>query len=97
MRISHMQIKRIVYDAHFDRKFKKYFSILGKTDRDEAMNALEVFRNNPFDKKLSTHKLNGALKDYWAFSLDHRHRIIFRLLKNSEVFLVDVGGHDIYR
>ena|SRR3989338_2738152 len=94
---SHKQIKKIVYDAYFDRKFKKYLSILDSIHHDEVISILEIFRNNPFDKKLSTHKLNGALRDYWAFSLDRRHRIIFRLLKNSEVFFVDVGGHEIYK
>ncbi len=97
MPFLHPQIKRIIYDAHFDRKLKKYLRALDADDRNYVVKVLEIFRNNPFDKKLNTHKLNGVLRDYWAFSIDHRNRIIFRFLKNSEVFLVDIGGHEIYK
>lgn len=36
------QIKKIIYDAYFDRKLKKYLHGLDKTDRDEVINILLV-------------------------------------------------------
>ena len=97
MQFLRPRIKKIVYDAHFDRKFKKYLRNLGGDGRDKVMQSLEIFRNNPFDKKLGTHKLSGALRDYWAFSLNYSHRVIFRFLRSGEVFFVDIGGHEIYK
>ena len=49
---------------------------------------------NPFDARLRTHKLTGKLEGLWAFSVDYGCRVIFNFLKEGEVLLIDVGGHD---
>jgi mRNA-degrading endonuclease YafQ of YafQ-DinJ toxin-antitoxin module len=37
---------------------------------------LTMFVNEPFNKKLETRKLNGELKNYWAFSINYTPFII---------------------
>ncbi|HHT9112639.1 MAG: hypothetical protein HZA47_07550 [Planctomycetes bacterium] len=32
-----------------------------------------VFRKNPFDKRLKTHKLSGKEKEAWAFWVDYSY------------------------
>jgi len=55
--------------------------------------ALRRFSRNPRDPLLSTHRLKGDLKDYWAFSVDQDLRVAFRW-QGDEAFLVTIGSHD---
>jgi len=55
-----------------------------------------MFRNNPFDTRLKTHKLHGKLKDLWSFSIDERYRVLFEFDGDDVIFL-DVGDHDMYK
>ena len=57
----------------------------------------KIFRNNCFDSRLKTHKLTGSLKDYWAFSVTHSERILFRFINEKEVIFYKIGSHDIYK
>jgi mRNA-degrading endonuclease YafQ of YafQ-DinJ toxin-antitoxin module len=43
---------------------------------------------------LRTHKLKGALSEYHAFSISPSDRIVFRILDDGGVLLVDIGSHD---
>ena len=47
-----------------------------------------------FDNRLKTHKLKGALNEYHAFSISPSDRIVFRILDDDGVLLVDIGSHD---
>jgi len=40
-----------------------------------------IFRTNPHDFRLKTHKLAGKLKNYWAFSIGRGYRIIFSFIE----------------
>ena len=57
----------------------------------------KIFRNNCFDSRLKTHKLTGSLKDYWAFSVTHSERILFRFINEKEVIFYKIGTHQIYK
>jgi len=57
----------------------------------------KIFRNNCFDSRLKTHKLTGSLKDYWAFSVTHSERILFRFINEKEVIFYKIGTHEIYK
>jgi mRNA-degrading endonuclease YafQ of YafQ-DinJ toxin-antitoxin module len=51
-----------VWDNKFKRSYKKRIS--QNTDLKSKFNtAIKIFSQNPFDPKLKTHKLSGALKD----------------------------------
>ena len=82
----------INYSPEFARRFKK----LPKDLRVKALEKEKIFRSNPFDRSLKTHKLSGKLKRHLAFSVSHSCRIIFSMLDNKNVRFHSIGGHDIY-
>ena len=90
------QIKKIVFDSSFERDFKNYKKKLSDGELDRLRDKLRIFKQDPFNPKLRTHKLKGRLRDYWAFSISYSDRIIFRFLDKETVFFIDIGGHDIY-
>ena len=55
--------------------------------------ALRRFAADPKDPLLRTHKLEGDLAAYWAFSVDEDVRVLFRW-DEDEAFLVNLGSHD---
>ncbi len=84
---------RIYYSAKFEREYRRLpLEIKLLAEEKEKM-----FRNDPFDPRLHTHKLHGGLKDYWAFQLDQRHRVIFGFAKERVVWFHAVGDHSIYK
>ncbi len=85
---------RIIYTTKFKREYKR----LANNIKDTAEEKEKIFRVNPFDEKLDTHKLNGKLKDFWSFSINHNYRIIFEISKDKkEFFFHSIGNHSIYK
>lgn len=83
----------IVYSAKFAREYKK----LPNSVKDIAEENEKIFRENPFDPKLKTHKLNGKLDGFLSFSIGYKYRIIFEFFKDNKiVYFHSVGNHDIY-
>ncbi|HEY4509916.1 MAG TPA: type II toxin-antitoxin system mRNA interferase toxin, RelE/StbE family [Candidatus Paceibacterota bacterium] len=91
------QIREIVFDRGFEKKFEKYKGRLSEKERQKLKSRLLIFQKNPFDARLETHKLGGKLQDYWAFSITYSDRIAFRFLSEYKVFFIDIGDHRIYR
>ncbi|MFA4831732.1 MAG: type II toxin-antitoxin system mRNA interferase toxin, RelE/StbE family [Patescibacteria group bacterium] len=56
-----------------------------------------IFRRDPFDRRLKTHKLQGRLNGYWAFSITYRYRIIFSFDNDIGVRFHAIGTHSIYQ
>lgn len=65
--------------------------ILKKAETRDAL-----FRKNPFDPLLHTHKLHGSLKDFYAYSVDRRYRIIFSFQNSKTVVYHEIGTHRVY-
>ena len=65
----------------------------------EAEKKETLFRQNPFDSRLKTHKLSGALEGFYAFSISNTHRIIFDFAESDShtARFYQVGTHDLYR
>lgn len=84
---------RIYYSSKFSREYKK----LPKEAKILAEKQEKIFRKDPFDPRLKTHHLTGKLKDFLAFSIDFKYRIIFEFADKDIVWFYDVGTHDIYR
>ena len=84
---------KIIYAPSFTRASRKLSSDI----KSEANKAIEIFKNDPSDPRLRTHKLQGRLCDYWAFSVDYDYRIMFYYGNGDEIFLVMIGNHDIYK
>ena len=83
---------KIFYSPKFSRLYKK----LSREIRDRAKEKETIFRVNPFDNQLKTHKLNGEFKDFWSFSVDYEIRIIFKFENAETVRFYLIGDHDIY-
>ncbi len=76
----------------FDKRYRK----LAKPVKESAKKKERIFRENPHDPALETHKLHGKDRGAWAFSIDRKYRIKFIFLSETEVLFLDVGTHAIY-
>ena len=83
---------KIYYHPNFAASYRKLPTLIKlKAEKREA-----IFRNNPFDKTLKTHKLHGKIRRLWSFSVDKRYRVLFEFVGRDEIFL-DIGDHRFYR
>jgi len=78
-------------------KFKKFYKKLPKSVKEKAGEKERIFRANPFDSRLGTHKLHGKYKDYWSFTVINQYRIMFTFLDSNKVDFINIGTHDIYK
>ena len=84
---------KIIYSRQFRKEYDKLPTLLKEgVEKKET-----IFRNNPFDRRLKTHKLSGQFEGFWSFSVDYRHRIIFELKSESSVIFHIIGDHSIYK
>lgn len=83
--------------THYTSRFIKDLKKLSKEKQELASRREVYFRKDPFDLRLKTHKLSGAFKGYWAFSLTYSDRVLFRFISKNEVIFYKIGGHDIYK
>ncbi len=84
----------IIYTSKFGREYKK----LSLNIKKMAEAKEKIFRNDPFDPALKTHKLHGKLKEFYSFSIDYKYRIIFEISENKNIFYFhSVSDHDIYK
>lgn len=82
---------------YYSSKFAKEYKRLPKKIKDLAEKRERIFRKNPHDARLKTHKLTGKLKEYWAFSIDYQYRIIFEFVEEDTIWFHSVGTHEIYK
>ncbi len=87
-----MIVMRILYLPKFEKQYKK----LPVEVKNLAEKKEKIFRQDPFDSKLKTHKLHGELNSFWSFSISYDYRIIFDFIDKKTVRFYSVGKHDIY-
>ncbi|HBV01507.1 MAG TPA: type II toxin-antitoxin system mRNA interferase toxin, RelE/StbE family [Candidatus Taylorbacteria bacterium] len=83
---------QIIYSPTFRRLYRK----LERDIQQRAEVREHIFRQNPFDARLETHKLHGRLSDLWAFFVTRKIRITFEFGENQMVTFHEIGDHDIY-
>lgn len=83
----------IYYSDKFLREYKK----LPQSVKSKAQLKEPIFRQNPFDPRLKTHKLTGKLSYLYSFSVDYHYRILFSFENETEVWFVTIGTHSIYK
>lgn len=84
---------KIYYSSKFTREYQKLpLKIKGIAEKKER-----IFRNNPFDEKLKTHKLKGCLNGFLSFSINRKYRIIFEFINSDTVWFHSIGNHSIYK
>ncbi len=82
---------------HYSSRFIKELKKLNREKQLLAVKREDMFRKNPSDSRLKTHKLSGSLQGYWAFSLTYSDRVLFRFISKEEVIFYKIGTHDIYK
>lgn len=80
------------YTSRFGREAKKVPRHL----RNIVEQRVELFKQDPFNSRLKTHKLTGALKEFWSFSIDYRYRILFEFVESNMALFHSIGDHSIY-
>ncbi len=78
-------------------KFKKAYRKLPLRVKKKAKERELLFRVDPFDPRLETHKLHGKYREYWAFTVMGQYRIMFTFSDRDTIDFVNIGTHEIYR
>lgn len=78
-------------------RFRKSYKKLPRNIKDKAKEKEKIFRTNPFDARLGTHKLHGKYKEYWAFTIVNHYRVMFAFIESKIVDFIDIGTHEIYK
>ncbi|MEK7501026.1 MAG: type II toxin-antitoxin system mRNA interferase toxin, RelE/StbE family [Patescibacteria group bacterium] len=81
----------------YSSKFRKSYRKLPWHLKIKAEEKEKVFRHNPFDPRMDTHKLHGKYKDYWAFTIAGSYRIMFAFSGKDTIDFINTGTHEIYR
>ena len=84
---------KIYYSSKFASAYKKLPSKIKKIAEEKE----QIFRKNPFDLQLKTHKLKGSLKGFFSFSVNQKYRIIFEMISPETIWFHSVGDHSIYK
>lgn len=84
---------QVFYQTLFIRQFKK----LNPDLQNEVLEKIEIFKDNYKNPILKTHKLHGRLKDFYSFSINYSHRIVFEIQDNNKAIFLEIGSHDLYK
>ncbi|MBI4993663.1 type II toxin-antitoxin system mRNA interferase toxin, RelE/StbE family [Candidatus Wolfebacteria bacterium] len=84
-------------EINLSSRFKKSFRKIHPRIQNKAIDKISIFKINPFNLNLNTHKLHGEKKEEWAFSVDYFYRISFIFIEDKKVIFTDIGTHDIYK
>jgi hypothetical protein len=80
--------------------FWKHFHRLNDSQKESARKAWKIFRENPFDPRLRTHKIHKLSSLYgqtiYAVDIEGDLRSAF-YIDGDWVVAVDIGTHDIYK
>lgn len=83
-------------EIRYSSKFGRQYSKLPKEIKARAEKREAIFRKDPFDPRLKTHKLHGSQEGFMSFSVDYSYRIIFEFIAPDLVIFYEIGDHSIY-
>ena len=86
----------VITKVHYTSRFVKDLKKLSPQKQQLAVKREKLFKTDPFNPLLKTHKLLGKLKGHWAFSITYQDRVLFRFINKSEVIFYKIGSHAIY-
>ena len=90
-------VKRAIRDVVFSSQFDRKFGALQEKIKRVAWKKDRMFRIDAFHPLLRTHKLGGEFKDYWAYSVNQRYRVLFYFIDDHTVAYINIGTHEIYK
>ena len=80
--------------------FWESFYDLSPIQKDSTRRAWKIFKENPFDPRLRTHKIHRLSARYgrtiYAADIEGDLRAVF-FIEGDCVVTVDIGSHDIYK
>lgn len=83
----------VAFSSSFKRAFKR--KVAGNRERESRFwRTVELFRNDPYQASLRTHKLSGKLRDLWSFTIEYDLRIVFYFAETEKAVFIDIGTHD---
>lgn len=82
---------------YHSRKFAKAYKKVPLEVKLAAEKREEIFRLNPFEPQLNTHKLKGELSGFYSFSVSYHWRIVFHYEDENTVIFDTIGTHEVYR
>ena len=85
-------MRNLVSTPSFEKKLGRFLSDHSELER-KVEQTLNLLSRDIFDTKLKTHKLSGAMKLFYASSVDYKYRIVFSF-NSASVFLFNIGTHD---
>jgi hypothetical protein len=81
-------------------EFWRSFSRLSDSQREAAEATFHIFRENPFDQRLGTHRINSLSarlgRTVFSVWIQPDLRAVF-YLDGEDVVSLDIGSHAIYR
>lgn len=82
------------------KRFWESFYDLTSSQKDSTRRAWKIFKQNPFDRRLRTHKIHRLSAGYgqtiYAVDIEGDLRAVF-YIEGNLVVTVDIGTHDIYK
>lgn len=83
----------VSFKPSFVREAKRLESALFE----ELLEKIELLKDKKNHSTLKVHKLHGKLHGFWSFSMTYKVRVVFQFESKSEIVLLAVGNHDVYR
>lgn len=81
-------------------RFWKSFYALPASQKESTRRAWAIFKQNPFDPRLRTHKIHRLSAEYgqtiYAVEIEGDLRVVF-YIEGDIAVTVDIGSHDVYR
>ncbi len=88
------------YRFRASRAFWRNFAKLTAQQQEAARKAFVIFKQNPFDPRLRSHKIHKLSARYgrtvYAVEIEANLRALF-YVEGDMVVTVDIGSHNIYR
>ena len=81
----------------FSKPFRKAFKRKVRNNpslENRFWERVAIFKDDPFDPRLKTHKLSGPMKDSSSFSIEHDVRVVFSFVEPSRALFLDIGTHE---
>ena len=80
--------------------FWESFYALAPSQKESTRRAWKIFKENPFDPRLRSHKIHRLSARYgrtiYAAEIEADLRVVFSLEADT-IVTIDVGSHDLYR
>jgi len=90
----------VSYRFRAAKSFRKALAKLPTSQKRSAKAAFQIFKKDPFDPRLHTHKIHKLSAAYgktiYAVCIEGDLRAIFYIDGNT-IWSVDIGSHAIYR